>query len=117
MPEEAIKCRARNRVAGCAHTDRGNRGQSSVLTFRAGHHSDCLSPSRPSDQRPQQRALLSFPPTQWLAATTPIKRTEARAALSRVVSATTVAGSVHTYQEIRGQSYAVTCRATSTVAS
>jgi hypothetical protein len=81
-----------NRVAGCAHADRRRRGQNSALTSRARHHSGLPSQRRPSEQRLEHRTHLTSPPPQWLAEPTPTKRTEARAAPSHVVHATTVAG-------------------------
>jgi hypothetical protein len=110
-------------VAGCAHADQSNRGQSSALSCRARHRSSCLSQRRPSvkrsDQRPHvsspppqcQRSQLSCPPTQWLAEPRPTRRTEAIAAPSPFVPANTVAELVHADQANRGQSSTLTCRA------
>jgi hypothetical protein len=50
--------------AGCTHSDRANRSQTSTLTCRARHHSCWLSPRQSSEQRPDQRPHLSCPPPQ-----------------------------------------------------
>jgi hypothetical protein len=46
-------------VTGRAHSERKNRGQRSDLTCRAQHHSDWVSPRRPSEEWPEQRTHLS----------------------------------------------------------
>jgi hypothetical protein len=97
-------------VSGWAHADQANRGQSSDLTCSACHHSGWLSPCRPSQQRPEQSPHLSCLPPQWLAVPTPTKGTEARAATSPVVPATTVAGRAYIARN-RGQINAFSCRA------
>jgi hypothetical protein len=104
-------------VAGWDHADHANRGQTSVLTFRAPHHIGWLSPRRPSEQttkqrpymschhhrcwlsprrttelRPHERPHNSCPPPQWLCEPTPTKRSASKAAPSTVVHATSVAG-------------------------
>jgi hypothetical protein len=122
-------------VAGSAHADRANDDQCSALTCRVRHHSDSLSPQRHSEQRPeqrltcrarhqsgwlshayqantdQQRSHLSSPPPQWLAEPTSTEGTEARAAPSTVVPATTVPDWYRADQATRGQTCALTCLA------
>jgi hypothetical protein len=105
-----------NTDAGRAHADQANRGQGSDLTSSARHYSGWMNlprtseqkpdvnlhltslptqwlarPTRTSEHRPDQRPHLSCKPPQWLAVPAPTKRTEARAAISTSVPATTVA--------------------------
>jgi hypothetical protein len=98
-------------VAGSAHADRANGGQSSALTCRVHHQSGWLSLRRPSEQRPEQRPHLTCLPPQWLTEPKLTERTEARAAPSPDAPATSVADSAHANRANRGQSSALTCRA------
>jgi hypothetical protein len=96
-------------VAGWAHTNQANRGQTSALNFSARLHSCWLSSRRPSEQRPDHRPHLSCPPPQWLAEPRPTEPTEARAAPSPVVPASPVAGWAHVDQANTGQCSVLTC--------
>jgi hypothetical protein len=84
-PTERIEARAKssnvvpvNTVTGLTYSDRDNGGQSNALNCRVRHQSGWLSPRRPSEQRPEQHPHLSWPPTQWLAESTPTEQTQAR---------------------------------------
>ena len=79
-------------VSGWGHADKAKKGQSSALICLVRHRCGCLSPRRPSGQRPEQRPHLSCPPPQCLDDPMPTKRSEARGEPSPVIPATTVAG-------------------------
>jgi hypothetical protein len=64
----------------------------STLNCRARHHSGWLSQRRPIELWPYQCRRLSNPLQQGLAVPTPNERTEATAAPSPVILASTVAG-------------------------
>jgi hypothetical protein len=97
-------------VAGWAHVDQANKGQSSALNFRARKHRGWLSPRRRMEQRPQRHPHLTSPPPQWLAEPTPTELTEAIAAPSPDVHAFTVAAWAKDNQANRCQSTALNCR-------
>jgi hypothetical protein len=105
------------KVAGCAHDDQANCGQTTAVNCRACHHGGWLSQRLTNEQKSQQRPhlscppnqrlagpthtqrtdartahSLSCPPTQWLVEPRPNRRSEERAAPSPVVHTTTVAG-------------------------
>jgi hypothetical protein len=63
------------------------------------------------EQRPERYPQLTCPPPQWRAEPTPTEVTEARAAPSAVVPATTVAGWAYIDRENRAKSSALTCHA------
>jgi hypothetical protein len=87
------------------------------MTCRARYHSGYLSPRRTSDKEANVAPHLSCPPPQWLVDRTLTEETEARAAPSSVVPATTVADCAHADRANRGQSSALTCRARHHIAS
>ena len=103
-------------VAGCTHADHASSSHCSTLICRARDHSGWLSQRPPSGQWPDQRPKFSCPPPQWLAEPTQNERTVARAASTRVVSATTVAGWAKADPANRDQSNALTSRTRQTVA-
>jgi hypothetical protein len=118
MPTKRTEARAApspivsaNTMAGEAHADRGNRGQSSGLTFRASHHRSWLSPCRPRVQRQEQRIRLFLPSPQLLAEPTSTEGTEARAAASGLLPATTMAACAHDDRQNGGQCSYFTFRA------
>ena len=78
-------------VAGWPHAQQENRGQRIAFTRRAPDLRVCMSPRRPSELRLQQLYPISCLQPQLLSDPTSTKRTEARAAPSLFVPATTVA--------------------------
>ena len=105
----ALTCRATTTVSGKGHADQAKRGQSSAVTFRDRQHRGWLFPRRPMEQWPERPPHLTCPPLQWLPESTSTELTEAIAALTQVVSASTVVGCAHVYQANRVLS-ALTCR-------
>ena len=97
-------------VAGCDNNDQENRGPTSAFICRDHQQSGWQSTRRPSEQKPDERPLLLFPPPQRLAEPTLIKRTKATAPHSTVVTDTIVAGRSHADQAKRGQRSALKFR-------
>ena len=105
----ALTCRARHH-RGCLRPRRPtNIGHRIAFTCRAHHHSGWLSPRLPSVLTPEQRPMLSCPPTKWLGEPTTTLRTEATATPSIVAPATTMARLANADRAKSGHSSAIKC--------
>jgi hypothetical protein len=99
-----------NTLPFSADTERANRGQNSPINNRVQHHSASMTRRSPSNQRPGDGPHLSFPPQQWLAASTLTDGKETNLSSSSVLTATTVVGWAQADKEDRGQNRVLTCR-------